>query len=94
MSVLSKLGYDALITNRVSNTVKQEMKDKYGYTFEWKGHDVSWNDSTSILVHYLESFYTVPTVRLDNQFIQTSANGLAGALWGQEISPSIQGLKS
>lgn len=70
------------------------MKNQYGYTFEWHGHDVNWNESSKILCHYLESFYTVPTVRLDNQFVQSSANGLSGALWGQEITPAIQGLKS
>ena len=64
-AILAKLGYDGLITNRVSNSVKEQMKNRYGYTFEWHGHDVFWNSSTKILCHYLESFYTVPTVRLD-----------------------------
>lgn len=65
MSILSKLGYDGLLSNRVSNTIKGEMRNKYGYSFEWKGHDVSWNEKTSILAHYLEYFYVLPTLRMD-----------------------------
>jgi hypothetical protein len=81
VSVLSKLGYDGLISNRVSKTVKEEMKTKYGYTFEWQGHDVNWDLPTSIIAHYLEYFYVLPVVRMDDGFIGQDPNNFAYQLW-------------
>jgi alpha-mannosidase len=65
VSILSKLGHDGLISNRISKTIKNELRRNYGYSFEWKGHDVSWNDKTSVVAHYLEYFYVLPQVRMD-----------------------------
>ena len=94
VSILSKLGYDGLISNRVSNTIKGEMRNKYGYSFEWKGHDVSWDKKTSTIAHYLEYFYVLPVLRMDSGFIWTDAGYFAGQFWNTEILPGIEGQKS
>ena len=70
-SILKAHGHDGLITNRVSKTVKDQMKDQYGYTFEWCGHDIKPEEPTCMVTHYLEHFYVLPVVRMDQAFLTT-----------------------
>lgn len=70
VSILYKLGYEALIENRVSNDFKIKMHHEYGFNFNWEGHQVTKTKSqSSLLGHILQYFYIIPTIRLDYQFI-------------------------
>ena len=51
------LGYDGYVFNRISWTNKDEMRTKYGYTFEYATHDVMPDNPDGILCHILEYHY-------------------------------------
>ncbi len=81
VAVLNKLGHDGLLTNRVSKTIKEQMRDTYGYTFEWCGHDARPDDKTCMLTHYLEYFYVMPVIRMDQGFLGQQISTYSRQFW-------------
>ena len=58
LELYSRLGYKAVVLNRVPNPVKQEMRTSKGLEFYW------WSPYTSseIFVHVLDTHYTTPRI--------------------------------
>ena len=58
ISVLYKLGYEGVVGNRISQYLKNQLAEKYGFNFYWKGHQVTRDPQEStILAHILQKHY-------------------------------------
>ena len=56
-TILKSFGYDGYVFNRVSWKNKDEMSQKYGYTFEYMTHNTMPDKPEGILCHILEYHY-------------------------------------
>ena len=45
------------------------MAKDFGFTLSWNAYDISWEKDVGLPTHYLEHFYVLPTVRMDQAFI-------------------------
>ena len=83
-----------MIFNRIPTPVKDQMEEKYGYTVDIKGHNVNPNKDTRLTCHYLEHFYVLPVIRMDQAFIEVNVTSFSEELWAVEILKGINGLKA
>jgi len=90
VAILRKLGYDALVENRVSNNFKDKMRHRDGYNFYWQGHTVDQNsDDDIILTHILQYFYIFPQTRFDRQFLYKNMGSYSAVFFREEVQPVI-----
>ena len=90
VSVQHKLGYEVLIGNRISNNLKDKMRNEVGYNFIWEGHQVDKDKSEDfILAHILQFFYVLPQVRFDNEFLYSNLDYYRRVFFDKEIDPVV-----
>jgi len=67
-SVLHKLGFEALIGNRINPDFKTIMREEEGFNFYWQGHQVDPNkEDSKLFMSILENFYILPDLRMTDE---------------------------
>ena len=89
-AVFHKLGYEALIGNRISDNLKNKMRKEVGYNFIWEGHQVDKEKNKSnVLAHILQFFYFLPQARFDSDFLGVSLESYRRIFFDKEVNPVI-----
>lgn len=90
VSVLNKLGYDALVENRISQNFKTKLSDKDGYNFYWEGHQVSKNkEDTNLFTHIIQRHYNLPQYWSDSNFLFKNMQSYRSTVFRLEIDPTM-----
>ena len=85
-----KLGYEALVENRISADFKKHNR----FNFMWQGHQVTSNKSeASLFTHILTRHYNIPGIWSENQFLSMSVNTLKDKFWRLEVVPAVNEIK-
>ncbi|CAI2360948.1 unnamed protein product [Moneuplotes crassus] len=90
ISVLSKLGYEAIVGNKISSDYKKKLEDEYGFNFYWQGHQVSENRQDDVLLtHILTNDYTSLDAGDEGMVIKSNIQTEKASIYAENIVPSL-----
>jgi hypothetical protein len=93
VAVLHKLGYEALVENRISANFKQKLSEEDGFNFYWQGHQVSKNkEETNLFTHIIQRHYNLPQVWSEDQFLYKSVVTYKGVVYNVEVKPTVDAI--
>lgn len=90
VSVLYKLGYDALVENRISSNFKSKLSQEDGFNFFWEGHQVSQKKSDNkLFTHILQRHYNLPDAWSESQILYKNMAQYKYSVFNTELDPTI-----
>lgn len=95
VAVLSKLGYDAIVENRVSLDYKKKLGNEDGFNFYWQGHQVDEEHEDSLLfAHLLTDHYNIFKVWNENMALGQNVEWTRKTIFETEVSPPVSAIKA
>ncbi|CAI2375441.1 unnamed protein product [Moneuplotes crassus] len=93
ISVLRKLGYEAMVGNKISSDYKKKLENEYGFNFYWQGHRVSENHEDDILLtHILTNDYNSLNVWNEGMALSSNIQEEKANIYEREIRPSLNSI--
>jgi len=93
VAVLHKLGYEAFVGNRISESFKSKLSNHDGFNFVWEGHQVSkTKEDSSLFTHIIQRHYNYPDTWSESSFYSQYSRSYRINVFNKEIAPTINAI--